>query len=81
MVTAKKLKPTILPEGEAALVTTDNLKGGFDLYIPELPPDAVLPKPVLFLTACLARAHDEKDFVNSMIEWLNDRVFHADAGE
>lgn len=62
----------ILEQGEAALITTDGMKG-LSLMIPKSMPNKLVPDVVLFLTACMVRYHRDPEFVAEQVKWMHDR--------
>lgn len=70
-------QPTIIPPGEAALVTVDGMCG-WELLLPDphgglIDPKANVPVAVRMLTACCMRA-EEQEWVDEMLRWLNEKM-------
>lgn len=79
-VKQKEPKPTEIPAGEAAIVTTDGRKG-WALLLPDPKLGLIDPKEnvsvsVRLLTACMMRADDD-EWVDQMLAWL-DETMEAD---
>lgn len=76
-MSAEQIRPTMLPDDEAALVTTDGMNGWM-LLLPDpdmgaIDPKSDVPVAVRLLTACMMRADDD-DWVNEMLRWLDERM-------
>lgn len=72
---------TILPPGEAALVTMDGMQG-LGLLIPTgIPDDQNVPPALRFLTACMMRAQEDDAWVHEMVAWVDKRLEDEDDGE
>lgn len=64
---------TVVPEGEAAIITTKNMTGELTLHLPktlfERDGKDTVPPQAVYLAACAARA-DDHEFVAEMLEWF-----------
>lgn len=70
-------EPSLVPPGEAAIVTSDNMNGGLRLLLPRSLMEnddkkTQVPSMVIYLTACAMRSEDE-EFVKEQIAWFESR--------
>lgn len=61
---------TVLPPGEAAIVTSNDCTG-LELLMPKLSDEDAVPRLALALTACFIRLQKESTFIDEQIDWMN----------
>lgn len=64
-------QPTLVPAGEAAIVTSDGMQQ-LQLLIPDFGDDQEVPEALMFLSAVFVRYSDE-EFRKEQLDWMENR--------